>query len=108
LNAAKHKRFGEVALPAAVKKDMGVIAMKVARDLVGSGPGQAKMSDLLASSWDMEGVACLITGMESAEQLDENVRVAASYTPGTAKAAAAESLNPQACWMQPGYRDECA
>jgi aryl-alcohol dehydrogenase-like predicted oxidoreductase len=107
LNAAKHKKFGELALPAAVKKDMGVIAMKVARDLVGGAAGQAKIGDLLASTWDLKGVAALIIGMESPEQLDENVRMASSYTPGAVKAASVEGLNPQACWMQPGYRDEC-
>lgn len=108
LNAAKHKQFGEIALPAAVKKGMGVIAMKVAREIAGSGPGQAKMSDLLATTWDLPGVAVAIVGMEGVEQLDENVGVATTYTPGSAKAASASSLNPQACWMQAGYRDECA
>ena len=86
---------------------MGVIAMKVARDLAGSGPGQAKIGDLLASTWDSKGVATLIIGMESAAQLDENVRVATSYAPGAARAASLAGLNPQACWMQAGYRDEC-
>jgi len=107
LNAAKHRQFGEIALPAAVKKDMGVIAMKVARDIVGSGPGQAKIGDLLASTWSLPGVAAIVSGMESIAQLDENVRLATAYVPDAVKAASLEGLSPQACWMQPGYRDEC-
>lgn len=107
LNAAKHKAFGEIALPAAVKKDMGIIAMKVARDLAGTGEGRAPIGDLLASTWDLP-VSTLIIGMESLEQLETNIRLAQSYKPGAAKAASLGALNPQAGWMSPGYRDECA
>jgi hypothetical protein len=74
---------------------------------VGAGAGQAKIGDLLASTWDHPGVAVAIVGMEGVEQLDENVRAATTYTPGAVKAASLGPLNPQACWMQPGYRDEC-
>lgn len=107
LNAARHKRFGEVALPAAVKKEMGIIAMKVARDLAGTGAGRAPIADLLASTWDLP-VAALIIGMETMAQLEDNIRLAQGYKAGAAKAASLAALNPQPGWMQPGYRDECA
>ena len=110
LNAAKHKSFGEVALPAAVKKEMGVIAMKVARDLAGSGEGKAPIADLLAQTWELP-VATLIIGMESLAQIDENVRLAGEYKPGAAKASAervhAQVASTVASWMSPDYRDAC-
>ena len=108
LNAAKHKRFGEVALPAAVKKEMGIIAMKVARDLTGTGEGKAPISDLLAATWDLP-VATLIIGMENMAQLETNVAVAREYRPGATRAADLDRRlqGTPVAWMQPGYRDEC-
>jgi aryl-alcohol dehydrogenase-like predicted oxidoreductase len=43
LNASRNGRFEELALPAARRKNLGVIAMKVAGQefLLGSGPGSA-------------------------------------------------------------------
>jgi aryl-alcohol dehydrogenase-like predicted oxidoreductase len=111
LNAAQHKRFAEVALPAAVKKEMGIIAMKTARDLTGTGDGKASIADLLTHTWDRP-VAVAIVGMESLAQVEENARVAAAYRPGAGPAAAArvqaQVAGTVAGWMQPGYRDSCA
>jgi len=111
LNAAKNKRFGEVALPAAVKKEMGIIAMKTVRDLNGTGEGQASTADLLTHTWDLP-IAVAIVGMESLAQVEENARLAADYKPGAGKAAA-DRVHAQVAattpgWMQPGYRDTCA
>jgi uncharacterized protein len=113
LNAARHKRFTELALPAAVDKKIGIIAMKVARDLAGSGPGRADIRDLLSHTWDLP-VATAIIGMESLEQLDTNVRLAREFKPGasgtaaTAARLAVEVTSTQLSWAQPGYEDRTA
>jgi aryl-alcohol dehydrogenase-like predicted oxidoreductase len=106
LNAANHKRFRDVALPAAVKKEMGVIAMKVLRDLV----GKAEARELLASAWELP-ITTVITGMSSLESLEENAKLARTFTPGAVDTkATAERLErdvdpAHVSWMQPGYRD---
>jgi predicted aldo/keto reductase-like oxidoreductase len=112
LNAAEHQRFRELALPAAVGKRMGVIAMKVTRNLVGEGPGKASAASLLRWAWDLP-VATAIVGMESLTQLNENLRLAAAYRPGADAAEAgplarrlfAQVTREQLGWAVPGYRD---
>jgi uncharacterized protein len=112
LNAAKHKRFAELALPAAVEKGMGVIAMKVARDLVGEGTGKATIADLLQHTFDLP-ITTAIVGMESVQNLEDNVRIAREYkasdtrTAGLAERLQAEVTPTQLSWAQPGYRDQC-
>jgi uncharacterized protein len=110
LNAARHRRFQELALPAATRRNMGVIAMKVARDLVGEGPGRAGVKDLLSHAWDLP-VATAIVGMESVAMLQDNLRLLREYTAWTARtsdlgARLAREVPPeQLGWMQPGYED---
>ena len=106
LNAANHKRFRDVALPAAVKKDMGVLAMKVMRDLV----GKAEANELLSNAWDLP-ITTIVCGMSSIEKLEENAKLARAFVPGAkdTKATAMRLENEidaaQVSWMQPGYRD---
>jgi uncharacterized protein len=113
LNAAKHKRFAELALPAAVEKGMGVIAMKVARDLVGKGTGKATIAELLQHTFDLP-ITTAILGMESVQNLEDNVRIAREYKASDTRNASlserlqAEVTPTQLSWAQPGYRDQCA
>ena len=110
LNAAEHRPFRQTALPAAVSKGMGVIAMKVTRGLVGEGPGKAPARDLLAYAFELP-VAVVIVGMESLGMLNDNLRSATAYRPGKVKTAAlAERIAPhvtaeQLGWAVPGYAD---
>jgi uncharacterized protein len=110
LNAADHKAFGEVALPAAVKKDMGIVAMKTTRGLVGTGDGKAKASELLQWAFDLP-VATVIVGMETLEVLDENVQLAKAHKPGASERSGLTArLQPhvtaeQLVWAVPGYQD---
>jgi aryl-alcohol dehydrogenase-like predicted oxidoreductase len=110
LNAAQHKPFRERALPAAVAKNMGIIAMKTVRGVIGDGPAKASPRELLAYVWDLP-VATLITGMETLAQLDENVRLACDHRAGAVNTAALTArLQPvvtaeQLGWAMPGYVD---
>jgi PII-like signaling protein len=109
LNASQHKAFREVALPAAVAKKMGVIAMKTTRGLVGTGDNKASARELLAYAWDLP-VAVAIVGMETIEQLNENIQLAQDYKPGKINTTSLASrlsrtaTDEQVAWAMPGYQ----
>ncbi len=76
MNATKYGGFAETILPAARKKNMGVIAMKVMRDIVGEA---ATPRELLEYAPPQEGVASATIGHWSIETLQENIRIAREY-----------------------------
>jgi aryl-alcohol dehydrogenase-like predicted oxidoreductase len=80
LNASRNGRFEEVALPAANKKNLGVIAMKVTGQefLLGTGTGKADMSSLLRYSMSLP-VTTAVVGMPRLEMLERNVEMARSF-----------------------------
>ncbi|HZE27174.1 MAG TPA: aldo/keto reductase [Terriglobales bacterium] len=80
LNASRNGRFEELALPAANKKNLGVIAMKVTGQefLVGSGAGKADMNFLLRYSMSLP-VTTAVVGMPRLEMLEHNTEVARSF-----------------------------
>jgi hypothetical protein len=82
LNGSRNGRFEELALPAAHKKDLGIIAMKVMGQelLVGQGTGRAPAESLLRYSLSLP-VTTAVVGMPSLEMLAGNVQVAASFAP---------------------------
>jgi uncharacterized protein len=82
LNASGNGRFEEVALPAANRKNLGVIAMKVTGQefLVGDGPGKADMSSLLRYSMSLP-VTTAVVGMPRPEMLAHNVETARTFSP---------------------------
>ena len=82
LNASRNGRFEELALPAAKKKNLGVIAMKITGQefLVGSGAGKADMSSLLRYSMSLP-VTTAVVGMPSLEMLEQNIVTARSFAP---------------------------
>ncbi len=110
LNAADHKSFREVALPAAEKKNMGIIAMKVTRGLVGEGEGKSTPAELLSWAFSLP-ISTVIVGMETLEQIDQNVQQARVWAPGkTDVAALTRRITPhasfeQVSWAMPDYRD---
>src|SRR5437762_6073559 len=81
LNASRNGRFEEVALPLAIAKSLGVIAMKVTGQefLVGDGPGKAQMSSLLRYSMSLP-VATAVVGMPKPEMLTDNVEMARGFS----------------------------
>ncbi len=111
MNATKYGGFAETILPAARKKNMGVIAMKLMRDIVGEA---ATPKELLEYAWTQEGVASATVGHWGIEKLQENIRIAQEYieTPVAQldrkelENRLASYAGPHAlCWARPGYRD---
>jgi uncharacterized protein len=84
LNASRNGRFEELALPAAHKKNLGIIAMKVTGQefLVGEGAGKADMNSLLRYSMSLP-VTTAVVGMPKPEMLAHNVEIAKSFSPLT-------------------------
>ena len=82
LNASRNGRFEELALPAANKKNLGIIAMKVTGQefLVGEGAGKADMTSLLRYSMSLP-VTTAVVGMPKPEMLAHNVDVARAFSP---------------------------
>lgn len=84
LNASRNGRFEELALPAANKKSLGVIAMKITGQefLVGEGSGKADMNSLLRYSMSLP-VTTAVVGMPHPEMLTHNVETARTFSPLT-------------------------
>lgn len=82
LNASRNGRFEELALPAANKKNLGVIAMKVSGQefLLGKGDGKADIDSLLHYSLTLP-VTAAVVGMPAREMLDHNIAVARNFSP---------------------------
>jgi len=84
LNASRNGRFEELALPAANKKNLGIIAMKVTGQefLVGDGAGKADMNSLLRYSMSLP-VTTAVVGMPKPEMLAHNIETAKTFSPLT-------------------------
>jgi predicted aldo/keto reductase-like oxidoreductase len=111
MNATKYGGFAETILPAARKKNMGVIAMKLMRDIVG---GAATPKELLEYAWTQEGVASASVGHWGIDTLQENISIAQEFLETPVTQANRKELEnrlaayagPHAlCWARPGYRD---
>lgn len=81
LNASRNGRFEELALPAANKKNLGIIAMKVTGQefLLGNTAGKADMNSLLRYSMSLR-VTTAVVGMPRLEMLEHNVEVARGFS----------------------------
>jgi len=82
LNAARNGRFEERALPAARKKNLGLLAMKVCgrEFLLGEGEGKADFDSLLRYSLGLP-VAAAVVGMPRLEFIDHNTETARNFSP---------------------------
>jgi aryl-alcohol dehydrogenase-like predicted oxidoreductase len=80
LNASRNGRFEELALPAARKKNLGVIAMKITGQEFLLGSGKAEMSSLLRYSMSLP-VTTAVVGMPHLEMLEQNIATARSFSP---------------------------
>src|SRR5215469_10124189 len=82
LNASRNGRFEELALPAANKKNLGIIAMKITGQefLVGDGSGKANIQSLLRYSMSLP-VTTAVEGMPKPEMLAQNVEIARGFSP---------------------------
>ena len=79
INPAMKMSFEHVALPVAVKKNLGVIAMKIfaADGLV----GQASAEKLMYYSLSLPSVSLCVIGMPKLEMIEENCRIVKNFKP---------------------------
>jgi uncharacterized protein len=82
MNPARALQFEELALPAAKKKGLGVVLMKVTSQekLVGAGPGKTDISSLLRYALTLP-VSTVVVGMPKREFLAENIAIARGFMP---------------------------
>jgi predicted aldo/keto reductase-like oxidoreductase len=78
VNPALTTSFESIALPVAVRKNLGIIAMKVfAQEFL---PGKAPSADLIRYSLSLPVSLCVV-GMPKMEMIDENVRIVKAFQP---------------------------
>ena len=73
--------FEQAALPMAVRKNMGIIAMKAMAQgqIVGTGPGRASAAELLQYNLSLP-VSTVVIGYDNMAVLEENIRTAVNFT----------------------------
>jgi aryl-alcohol dehydrogenase-like predicted oxidoreductase len=83
LNPAMATSFEEVALPAARKKNLGVIAMKVfgQEEILPNPDDKAQVDRLINYSLSLDGVAVAVMGCPKHEFLQHNVAAVRAYKP---------------------------
>jgi uncharacterized protein len=111
MNATQYGNFAKYALPVARKKNTGVMAMKLMRDIVGKSASSAELFNYALS---LDGVSTGLIGHAGMDPLANNIQVAQSFTAGTfdlhkrkeLEARMAHLAGPHAlCWARPGYSD---
>jgi uncharacterized protein len=80
MNPARVLQFEELALPAAKKKDLGVILMKVTGQERLLGPDGAPAAALLRYAWTLP-VSAVVCGMPRLEYVEANAASARAFTP---------------------------
>jgi hypothetical protein len=79
MNPARALRFEELALPAANRKNLGVILMKVTGQDKLLGAGKADAASLLRYAWSLP-ISTAVCGMPKLEFLEANVAAARAYS----------------------------
>ncbi len=116
LNPTAYGNNAKIAVPAAKKKNIGVMAMKVMRDIVNK---KAPPKELLEYVWEMDGVQTAVVGHIGSETLEENARLTRQYGfAGIEKSLLycerrralekqhADLAGPHGlCWARPDYSD---
>ena len=80
MNPARAHRFEELALPAAHRKNLGVILMKVTSQEMLLGPDKADAASLLRYAWSLP-VSTVVCGMPKPEFVEANVASARAFAP---------------------------
>ena len=111
MNPTNYGNFSQVALPAAREKNMGVIAMKVMRDIVNAHAGP---KELLDYAWSLEGVHCALVSHTGMDPLDQNIQLASAYRQAGKITGSQNELEHRLahlskpgllCYSRPGYYD---
>jgi predicted aldo/keto reductase-like oxidoreductase len=112
INPTTYGNYETVTMPEAIKKGMGVFAMKVMRDVVGK--NGVTPADLMDWALDREGVSGAVIGHVGQNILNQNAELAMKYAPSSVPrdwSHLENRLKPFAgphalCWANPNYRDE--
>src|SRR5262245_40610714 len=82
MNPSRALNFEELALPAAKKKNLGIILMKVTAQekLVGEGAGKARIESLIRYALTLP-VSTAVVGMPKVQFIDQNIAVIKSFKP---------------------------
>jgi predicted aldo/keto reductase-like oxidoreductase len=82
LNAAKTGGFEDTALPPALKKNMGVVAMKATGQgkLLGKASGKGRIEELLRYVWNLP-IASIVLGMPDWNMAKQDIELARSFKP---------------------------
>ncbi len=111
INPTNYRNFADVALPSARNKKMGVIAIKVMRNIVNK---HASPKELLEYTWGLEGLSCALVSQTGLDPLKQNIEIARQYNGiklGSAEMKTLESRLTEARgphvleWARRGYRD---
>jgi len=114
MNPTGYGDFVTETLPAARAKQVGVLAMKVMRDIVGT---SATPEELLRYALSQEGVATALIGHHGLATMEENIEIVRSLGADLApkmvdrdrehlESRLAHMAGPHAlCWARPGYVD---
>ncbi len=111
MNPTRYGDFAEIALPTAREKNVGVIAMKVYRDIVGK---DATARELLNYALTQNGVSSAVIGHYGMNTLEENIELVQEFhqaeniqlDPTELENRLARLAGPHAlCWARPDYYD---
>jgi predicted aldo/keto reductase-like oxidoreductase len=80
MNATGYGNFVTTALPVARNKNLGVISMKIMRDIVNK--GVASPEELLQYNWELPGVSVNLVSQTGMEPLKQNIDIALKYSQG--------------------------
>jgi hypothetical protein len=82
LNTSQAISFQDIALPAAQKKNLGILAMKIMgqEGLLGPGPDKSNAEHLLRYTLSLP-IAAAVVGMPTLDMLRQNAAVGRSFTP---------------------------
>jgi predicted aldo/keto reductase-like oxidoreductase len=113
MNPTLYGDYATVALPAAKQKQMGVLAMKVMRDVVGVA---ASAEELIHYALDRDSVSAAVIGHYGIQTLEENAKIVSRYAPSLVDDRYADLelrvralAGPHALsWARNGYVDACS
>ena len=82
MNPSRALQFEELALPAAKKKNLGVILMKVTSQekLVGEGAGKADIQSLIRYALSLP-ISTAVMGMPKMQFIEQNLAIVKSFKP---------------------------
>jgi uncharacterized protein len=112
INPTTYGDFENITVPEAIKKNMGVLAMKVMLDVVNK--NGVTPQDLMHWALDRNGVAGAVIAHTGLQVLEENAAIAKQFNPSLVVKRSwrdlEEKLKPLAgphalSWAMPGYRD---